>query len=72
LLGGTGEEIRRAADLGDAFAQARMARKTGEDSFQLAEKSAAQGEREGCTNLDVATEVEQDARKWWKEQKRTF
>jgi TPR repeat protein len=41
-------EIRRAADLADAFAQAWMAGQVGgEESFQWAEKSAAQGERDG-------------------------
>jgi hypothetical protein len=40
-------EIRRAADLGDAFAQARMARESEEERLPWAEKSAAQGERDG-------------------------
>jgi hypothetical protein len=40
--------IRPAADLGDAFAQAWMARQTdGKDRFRWAQKSAAQGERDG-------------------------
>jgi TPR repeat protein len=40
-------EIRRAADLGDAFAQAKMPGQTrGEERFRWAEKSAAQGERD--------------------------
>jgi TPR repeat protein len=42
------DEIRRAADLGDAFAQAWMAWETvGEESFRWAKKSVAQGERDG-------------------------
>jgi hypothetical protein len=42
------DEIRRAADLGDAFAQAWMAgRRPGGERFWWAEKSAAQGERDG-------------------------
>jgi hypothetical protein len=42
------DEIRRAADLGDAFAQAWMSWRTGrEECFQWAGKSAAQGERDG-------------------------
>jgi hypothetical protein len=46
------EEISRAADLGYAFAQARMAWRTGgEERFRLAEKSAAQGERDGFYSL---------------------
>jgi hypothetical protein len=45
FLGRDEEEIRRAADLGDAFAQAWMARRTvGEESFRWAEKSTAGGE----------------------------
>jgi hypothetical protein len=52
LLGETPDEIRRPADLGDAFAQALMAEEMiGEDSFRWAEKSAAQGERDGFYNL---------------------
>jgi hypothetical protein len=50
--GGTFGEIRRAAVLGDAFAQARMAWQTvGEEGFRWAEKSAAQGERDGLSWL---------------------
>jgi hypothetical protein len=42
------DKLRRAADLGDAFAQAEIAVHTGdEESFRWAEKSAAQGERNG-------------------------
>ncbi len=45
-------EIHQAADLGDAFAQARMAMRTGgEEWFRSAEKSAAQGERDGFLHL---------------------
>jgi TPR repeat protein len=47
-LGWDEDEIRRAADLGDAFAQAWMAWQTdGEVGFRWAEQSAAQGERDG-------------------------
>jgi hypothetical protein len=52
LLGGSVSGISRAADLGDAYAQARMAWRTnGEESFRWAEKSAAQGERDGLYML---------------------
>jgi TPR repeat protein len=45
-------EIRLAADLGDAFAQAWMASRTvGEKGQRWAEKSAAQGERDGFYQL---------------------
>jgi hypothetical protein len=48
VLGDSVDEIRRAADLGDAFAQAWMAWQTdGEESFRWAGKSAVQGERDG-------------------------
>jgi TPR repeat protein len=44
-------EIRRAADLGDAFAQSMVAERSFKDAqpsrFEWAEKSAAQGERDG-------------------------
>jgi TPR repeat protein len=43
---------RVGAELGDAFAQAWMARRTScKESFQWAEKSAAQGERDGFYQL---------------------
>jgi TPR repeat protein len=46
------DECGRAADLGDAFAQARMASRTrGEERFRFAEKSAAQGERDAFVML---------------------
>jgi hypothetical protein len=50
LFGGNFDEIRRAANVGDAFAQAEMASAWdthAEAVFQWAEKSAAQGERDG-------------------------
>ncbi len=48
MLESSDVEIRRAADLGDAFAQAKMAGQTvGEERFRCAEKSAALGERDG-------------------------
>ncbi len=48
FLGWGTDEIRRAVDLGNAFAQARMAIETeDEERFRWAEKSAAQGERDG-------------------------
>jgi hypothetical protein len=44
--------MRRAADLGDAFAQAWIAEETeDEERFQWAEKSATQGERDGFLQL---------------------
>jgi hypothetical protein len=46
------EQMRRAADLGDAFAQAYIAgQATGEERFRWAEKSAARGERDGFLKL---------------------
>jgi hypothetical protein len=46
------DEIRRAAELGDAFAQAEMIERTiGQESFRWAEKSAVQGERDGFYEL---------------------
>jgi hypothetical protein len=52
LLGGSSVEIRRAADLGDAFAQSVMAMSNSElqnrlDKLGWAKKSAVQGERDG-------------------------
>jgi hypothetical protein len=47
-LGGSLDQIRRAADLGDAFAQACMAWETeAEECFRWAEISVGQGERDG-------------------------
>jgi TPR repeat protein len=52
ILGWHEDEIRRAAELRDAFAQAWMAWETvGEESFRWAEKSSAQGERNGFYKL---------------------
>jgi hypothetical protein len=52
VLGGSGDELRRAADFGDAYAQARTAeRSRGEECFQWGQKSAAQGERDGFFRL---------------------
>jgi hypothetical protein len=52
FLGRPFDVIRRAADLGDAFAQAGMARQSERDErFRWAEKSAAQGERDGFYEL---------------------
>jgi hypothetical protein len=46
------DEVGRAAELGDAFAQAWMTQTTiGQESFRWAEKCAAQGERDGFYNL---------------------
>jgi hypothetical protein len=46
------DEIRRAADLGDAFAQASMSWHTrDEERFRWEEKSSAQGERDGFYHL---------------------
>jgi TPR repeat protein len=48
VLGRRVDEVHRAADFGDAFAEACMAMETrGEESFRWAGKSAAQGERDG-------------------------
>jgi hypothetical protein len=48
LLADSADELRRAADLGDAYAQARMAgRTTGDECFRWGEKAAAQGECDG-------------------------
>jgi hypothetical protein len=57
FLGGIAVEIRRSADLGDAVAQAWMACRTeGEEGFRWAEKSAAQGERNGFYALGCCWE----------------
>jgi TPR repeat protein len=66
VLGGDDDEIRRDAELGDAFAQAWMARQAvSEECFWWAEKSAAQGERDGFFVLGDCcrrgTGCEQDA-----------
>jgi TPR repeat protein len=46
--------LRRSAELGFAFAQARLAGKTqGEESFKFAQMAAAQGERDGLTWLGL-------------------
>jgi hypothetical protein len=46
------DEIRRAADLGDALAEAWMAGRTGgQERFRWMKKSAAQAEREGFFHL---------------------
>jgi TPR repeat protein len=50
LLAGSNDGIRRAADLGDALAQARIAMR-GEERFRWAQKSSAQGERDGFVCL---------------------
>jgi hypothetical protein len=48
------DNIRRAAELGDSFAQACMAEETeDEERFCWAEKSAAQGERDGYELLSL-------------------
>jgi hypothetical protein len=50
LISGSFDDIRRAADLGDAYAQAMMAtaeQMEGQECFRWAEKSVAQGERDG-------------------------
>jgi hypothetical protein len=59
------DEIRRAADLGDAYAQAMMERETkGGGSFRWAEKSAGQKERDGyyalgrCLEFGAGCEVD--------------
>jgi hypothetical protein len=70
-LGGRVDEVCRAAELGDAFAQACTAWQTfDEERFRWAEQSAAQGER--SADLDIAFDMELDAKKMWKEQKSTF
>jgi hypothetical protein len=45
---GQREDLQQAAELGDAYAQSQMGRRTkGVERFQWAQKSAAQGERDG-------------------------
>jgi TPR repeat protein len=51
LRGASDDGIRRASDLGDAFAQAWMAWQSDEEGFRWAEKSAGQGERDGFCQL---------------------
>jgi hypothetical protein len=53
ILENSPDEIRRAADRGDAFAQAWMASKAGEERFVWAERSASQGERNGFAWLSL-------------------
>jgi hypothetical protein len=73
VLGGTYNEKRRAAELGDAFAQARMAwRSVGEERFQGVEKSVAKENAMVSTTSGFATDMEVDARKTLKEQRRFF
>jgi hypothetical protein len=72
LLGGRRDEIRRAADLGDAFAQARMAlRSDDEESFQ-GKICCSRRTRLGSSKLVGATKVELDASKMRKERRKTF
>jgi hypothetical protein len=47
LLGGSLDQLRRSAELGDAYAQGRVARSSTKERFQWTEKSVAQGERDG-------------------------
>jgi TPR repeat protein len=63
-------EVSRAADLGDAFAQAWMAGETGgEMRFHWAEKAGAQRERDGfyklgyCYRYEVACEKDSERAK---------
>jgi hypothetical protein len=73
VLGGRVDEIRRTGDLGDAFAQAVMARQTIEDKrFQWAENLLPKENAIVSTGVDIAINVELDAGKTWKEQRRTF
>jgi hypothetical protein len=52
LIGGSNDELRTAAGLGDAFAQAKMAsQSSGEERFRWAENSASRGERDGFYEL---------------------
>jgi hypothetical protein len=70
LLGGTFDEIRRAADLGDAFAQAWMAVHTDDEDecFRWAENLLLKKNAMVFSGLGIATAMEVDARKTWKEQ----
>jgi hypothetical protein len=63
LLGGF-DEVRRVADLGDAFAQAKMAvHGFGEERFRWAEKLLLKENAMVSSTLDVATELKLDVRK---------
>jgi TPR repeat protein len=67
------DQIRRAADPGDAFAQARMAEGTsGKERFQWAQKSVAQGERDGFLQLEACYRHGSGCEKGAEKQKRTF
>jgi hypothetical protein len=69
LLEGILDETRRAADVGDAFAQSQMpCYSDGEGRKNLLLKENAMV----STTWDIATKVEKDARKTRKKQKRTF
>jgi hypothetical protein len=55
-------EIRLSADLGDAFAQARIAGITGDELFRWAKNLLLKENAMFCTCSDVATEMDLDAR----------
>jgi hypothetical protein len=69
VLGGRADEVRRAAELGDAFAQASMAERTGlarDEVFDGQKNPQLKENALVSTALVVATKVEKDARKTWK------
>jgi hypothetical protein len=51
VLEGNEDEIRRAADLGDALAQAFMTRQTDDEVFSVGGKICCSGERDGLYHL---------------------
>jgi hypothetical protein len=71
-FGGPSEEVRRAADLGDAFAQAWMVRQTADESFRLRKNLLLKENAMVSSTLVVTTEMEQNARKMQKELRRTI
>jgi hypothetical protein len=67
LLGGTSDEVLRAADLGDAFAQAWVTVWTSVfDGREILENVMV------STALVISTKVEPDVSEMWKQQKRIF
>jgi hypothetical protein len=72
-LCGPVDEIRRAADLGDGFAQAEMARDTGSEEGFGGHKNLLLRENAMFFSwLDIAFDMELNAMKTWKERERIF
>jgi hypothetical protein len=76
LFGGADGQISRAAELGDAFAQAEMAGKAvGENDVSLFDGRKNLVLKKNAmvsTGLDIVIDMDVDARKTWKGQRRTI